>query len=169
MSHERLSVRINDPEVKKRLAAYKERNRIKKLQEEYDELFKDSEPNIGDKFWETDIDVLPSLFDNSSISYGDIRNRKTNNRIVNQMLERQGVNQSVVTSNINRRNRALNRVHTLDEAISRLDSSIAIGPQLRENRSEPKDPFYMKIWFKVGIPSGITFIASFAELWRAFH
>jgi len=214
MSTRPTAIRINDPEVKKRLNAYKERMRIKKLQKEYDEVFKDIEPSIGDVFWETDIDELPSMIDNPLVTYSaDIRRQKTNNRIVNQLLSRRSpgidttrshddilaqisdrnsaqiVHDSIVDRMRNRQedvrassppyryDMARNGTPTLDEAINHLHDNIGSNLGMRrpgntermDAYDASKEPFYHKIWFKIGIPSTFTILASLAEIWKAFH
>lgn len=186
--NEPLKNRINDPEVKKLLDAYRERKRIKKLEKEYGEVFKGIEPNIGDVFWEIDIDELPSLISNLDIpgsrEVNIMRSERSpeHNQIIDQMIKSDHNNMGNLNQleikDLMRQKQARSKASTLDRAIESLHNNIGSNFGIRRNRTgisrmeaynASKEPFYYKIWFKVGLPSGITFIASLTELWRAFH
>lgn len=100
----------------------------------------------GNSFWNTNIEDLLVSSDDLS---GDDRSPE-HNQIVEHMISSE---------------RSASPVLTTDEARARLKDKL--GTLIPEE--EKSEPFYVKVWFKFGIPTGLTFIASFAEIWRAFH
>lgn len=184
--------RLNNPEVKAKLDAWKEKQARKEQEEIYADIFK----NIG-YIGEEEFNELKSHFnalvgkataDNSGFAFIiPIQNMEKNSSgsAINNEVNVKAIRKAISVYN-NRNSKGsrfwnadlkdtpekpvftsglTNKSLSMEEAQARLKAKLgdAIIP------SRLGAAFYTKIWFKVGIPSALTFIASFAEIWRAFH
>jgi len=138
--------RITDADVRKKLKAFREKKKRRKLEDAFSDVFKDCKV---DKDVELDYGIgdyssdRPSVFDHDETHEDIIESYDANETIFN-------TNNSLTNLNGN--------------SIRRIPHFI---PQEDENVDQPFVPFWTRAWFKYGVPTGLGVTASLLEIWRA--
>ena len=141
--------RITDTEVRKKLKAFREKKKRRKLEDAFSDVFKDCKV---DKDVELDYGIgdyssdRPSVFDHDE-THEDI-------------IESYDANETIFNTDNSLTNLDGNRLRRIP------DIAPPRGPIVDINEP-PLDPFWTKVWFKYGLPTGLGVTASLLEIWRA--
>ena len=137
--------RITDTEVRKKLKAFREKKKRRKLEDAFSDVFKDCKV---DKDVELDYGIgdyssdRPSVFDHDETHEDIIESYDANETIFNTDNSLTNLN-----GNSNRRIPSFTSEEESDEL--------------------PFVPFWTRAWFKYGVPTGLGVTASLLEIWRA--
>ncbi len=134
-----LKKKLEDPEIRKKLEEFRKQKEAKEKEDYYKDVFKNVEKDIGQDFWDTDLeDIVPDVIAPTP----DISRRIREGRAAA---------------------RARRRVRrTPNSILSHL------GNRQDLQTSEEKEGFFEKNWVRYGVPAVLGVAASLSEIWRAF-
>jgi len=130
--------RLTDADVRKKLKAFREKKKRRELEDAFSDVFKDCKV---DKDVELDYGIGDYSSDTPSV------------------FDHDETDQDILSNSLTNLNGNRHRRIPLDVPPPR-------GP-IVDISEPPLDPFWTKVWFKYGLPTGLGVTASLLEIWRA--